>query len=131
MKRSICIALLSLTFAAGTASRADASLILAGTVGGVNFCATDNNAACAFGIQLLDTSGTVGVLSLDTVTLGGLTLEGSLHTQTLAPPENILNSSSLSISNNSGAAVAFQATIGATNFIGPVNTAFTTGSGTW
>lgn len=112
------------------AARADASLILAATAAGVDVCATDNNVACSFGTQLLDLDPTVGVLNLGNFSLGGLNLAGSLHTQQIGNP-NILASSSLSIDNVSGAPITVNLAVGATDFVGPIDTAFTTGSGTW
>ena len=131
MRKVLCLVTLIGTLA--LAPRAEAGLILSGTIGGVNFCATDNNVFCGFGLQLNDISGAVGILSLDAALIGGVQVEGSLHTQLLGSPtaDNILNSSSLSLSNTTGGAVNFVTTVGATDFIGPVNTAFTTGSGTW
>jgi hypothetical protein len=121
--------------ALGAAPRAEADLIFAATVGGVNVCATDNNSPCLFGLQLMDQNPLAGTLSLLTVNVGGLLLEGSLHTQFTASgapgSQNILNSSSLSLVNATIAPISFQATLGATDFVGPVNEAFTTGSGTW
>ena len=111
-------------------ARADASLILATTAGGVDACATDNNAPCAFGIQLLDLDPTVGVLNLGNVSLGGLNIGGSLHTQQIGNP-NILSSSSLSVDNPTAADIDIQLAVSATDFVGPIDTAFTTGSGTW
>jgi hypothetical protein len=115
-----------------TPQTADADLILAGTINGSSFCAVDNDAfACGFGTQLADADATDGRLGLADGTFGGLTVEGSSHRQTLGPPTNILSSSSLNIINTSGADVAFDVAVGATDFVGPINTAFTTGSGTW
>jgi hypothetical protein len=126
------IGLVALALVLGFAPKADAGLILAGSAGLTDFCATDNNVACLFGTQILDTDPTVGKLNLGPSTsVGGLLIEGSLQTQILGPPVNVLSSSSLFITNTTGAAVDFTTTIGATNFVGPVTTAFTTGSGTW
>ena len=46
------------------ATPASATLILAGTFGGVDFCAADNDAGCTFGTVLLDQDPAVGSLSL-------------------------------------------------------------------
>jgi hypothetical protein len=64
-------------------------------------------------------------------TFGGLTVEGSSHRQTVGPPTNILSSSSLNIINTTGGDLAFDVAVGATDFVGPIDTAVTTGSGTW
>lgn len=130
MKRVLSVSTLVLVMLV-SARTASAGLILAGTIGGQNFCATDNNDICGFGLQLFDQNAALGILSLNPVLIGGVQVEGSLHTQQIAGLENILNSSSLSISNTTGSAVDFVTTVGATDFVGPVNTAFTTGSGTW
>jgi hypothetical protein len=109
---------------------AQASLILAGTIGGVNFCATDNNTACGFGLQLTDVNAAVGQLSLNPATIGGLLIEGSLQ-QAIIGGTNVLNSSSLQISNSSGATVAASLAVSGTNFAGPATQSFFSGSGVW
>ena len=111
-----------------TAARAD--LILAGDAGGTLFCATDNNSVCTYGVQLVDTNAGVGILSLATANVGGLLVEGSLHTADTTGG-NLLTSSSLSITNTLAVAIALIASISATDFIGPATSATTTGSGTW
>ena len=116
------------------AARAQAAplLQLAGDINsGTLFCATDNNVGCVYGTQVLDLNPTVGILDLGTVTLGGLTVEGSLHAETFGPPLNILSSSSLTITNNTAAAVTLASSIGANNFVGPTSFVANTGSGTW
>lgn len=126
---------LGLALAAGPSH---ALLELASTVNGVNFCATDNNAPCAFGTQLLDTSATVGVLALGNsstpVIVNGLSILGSVQTQQIAgaPGQfNILNSSSLTVTNTTAANIIATLSIGATGFFGPSTSAFTSGSGTF
>ena len=57
-------------------------------------------------------------------------IEGSLQ-QAIIGSTNVLNSSSLQISNTSGATVTGTLAVGATNFTGPITQAFTSGSGTW
>lgn len=108
-----------------------ASLQLAGDAGGSLFCATDNNFVCTNGLQITDLDPTVGVLSLGSTLIGGLQVEGSLHTEITTTDENILSSSSLSIINTTADAINLLASIGAIDFIGPSIVAFTTGSGTW
>lgn len=133
-RRQMAVAVLAALVLVGSVLRAEAGLFLAGTIGGVNFCATDNNTACAFGTQIFDTDLSAGKLNLGaTNIIGGLQIEGSLQTQTNAAPggNNILSSSSLFITNITAAPVAFQTAIGATGFPGPSTTALTTGSGTW
>ena len=110
---------------------ARADVILAGLVGASPFCATDNNAPCLYGVQLTDIDPTFGVLSLGSTLIGGLQVEGSLHTASTTGTTNLLNSSSLSIVNTTLQAIAIMASIGATDFLGPATAAVTTGSGTW
>jgi hypothetical protein len=126
MKKLAILACVGLFYA----TPAQADLILAGTIGGVDFCATDNDAACAWGTQFLDTDPTVGVLSLGNQTIGGLTVNGSTQVQVIGDL-NVLNTSSLSIINDSGATVSATVAISATDYTGPATTAFTAGSGTW
>lgn len=120
------------------ATPSHALLELAATVNGVNFCATDNNVACSFGTQILDTSATVGTLALGNsstpILINGLSILGSVQTQQIAgaPGQfNILNSSSLTVTNTTGANIVSTLSIGATNFAGPSTQAFTSGSGTF
>lgn len=127
----LCGALLALIC---LATPAEATLMLAGTIGLEDFCAADNNVACTFGSQLADLDPTVGVLNLGNQTLGGLQVNGSIQTQTIAsaPGEfNILNTSSLSIINSSGATVTGSVAYSATNYTGPATEAFTSAAGTW
>src|SRR4029450_2476201 len=113
-------------------SSAQAALILARTFGGTNFCAADQNVTCTFGTQLPDSNPTPGQLALGgTVTpifIGGLEIFGSLQEQTLGPPLNILNSSSLSVTNLTGATINGMFTVGATNYVGPVSQEVVRGS---
>ena len=120
------------------ATPSHALLELAATVNGVNFCATDNNVACVFGTQILDTSATVGVLALGNsstpIIINGLSILGSVQTQTVASAPgqlNILNSSSLTVVNTTVSNITSTLSIGATNFAGPSTQAFTSGSGTF
>jgi hypothetical protein len=95
------------------------------------FCAADNNAGCANGTALVDLNPTIGILDLGTVNIGGLTVEGSLHTDTFGGPLNILNSSSLTIRNNTSVAISLQSTISADDFPGETTFVANSGSGTW
>jgi hypothetical protein len=103
------------------AAPAQATLILAGTIGGVDFCATDNNVVCTFGTQLTDTNLTPGQLALATTTIGGLEVAGSLQQQTIGNT-NVLNSSSLQITNTTAAPISASLAVSGTSF---------SGSGTW
>jgi hypothetical protein len=113
------------------APKADAALIFAATVGGINVCAADQNSGCGFGLVLNDLNPTPGILELATATVGGLEISGSLSTMTLGPPLNILDSGSLTVRNTTAAPVTATAAVGATGFVGPVEQAFVSGSGTW
>jgi hypothetical protein len=125
----------ALTFA--SASNADAALLLYGTVGGVNYCAADNQVAgvCAGGGTFLaDLDADLGDLDLGSGMLGGLNVTGSFHQQSIATAPgglNILQSGSTTIENATGATISGSFIISATNYVGPATRAFTTGSGTW
>ena len=85
---------------------------------------------------ILDTNLTAGILGLGgggAITVGALSVSGSLHTSAKGPLLNILNSSSLSIrnTNTTGAPVFATVAIGDTGYTGPSTSAFSTGSGTW
>ena len=119
-----------------TAGRAEAALILAASAGGVDICSVDNNAfVCTWGAQVLDVDPTLGTLALgDTTTpinVGGLLVLGSVHTASFGAGLNLLDSSSLEVTNPTGAPISASVSVGATDFVGPVTEAFTTGSGTW
>jgi PEP-CTERM motif len=109
---------------------AHAAFILAGTIGGVNFCASDNNLGCGFGAPLVDIDPTLGRISLAPALIGGLDVQGSLHTEQIGT-HNVLNSGSLLIVNNTGATVTGQLAVGGTGFFGPITQASISGSGTW
>jgi hypothetical protein len=130
MRKSF-VGVMVLAFVLAFVPKVDAALILAVDINGQQFCATDNDAACSFGTQLLDQNGAVGVLSLDSTTIGGVTVEGSIHRSIFGPPTNTLRSSSLTITNTLGTTANVQASIGATDFTSPAQFATTTGSGTW
>ena len=125
------VALLALALTLSFAPKADAALILAVDINGATFCATDNNTVCNYGVQLFDQNGALGVLSLDATTIGGVEVEGSLHTQTTEPGVNQLSSSSLSITNLLQTTAIIQASIGATDFVPTATFADVSGSGTW
>jgi len=87
-------------------------------------------------VQIADTDPRVGFLGLGTVTpIAGYTVEGSLQTQTVASGAlgslNILDSSALSVTNDTGGVVTATVAVSGTNFRGPVQTANSTGSITW
>jgi hypothetical protein len=131
MRKSLGIASLVVALALSFAPKVDAALILAVEINGQQFCATDNDSLCSFGTQLSDQNLALGVLSLDSTTIGGVTVEGSIHRSIFGPPTNTLRSSSLTITNTLGTTANIQASIGATDFVYPSLFATTTGSGTW
>jgi hypothetical protein len=123
------------------APSAEAVLILSANVGGTLICATDEVVAGACpggGTRIPDAAlGVPGTLALGDATtpvlVGGLSVLGSVHTSTKGPPQNILNSSSLTVSNPLGGAgtIFSQVRVGDTNYTGPSNQAIFSGSGTW
>jgi PEP-CTERM motif len=113
------------------AQPAHALLMISGTVGGINFCATDNNVACGFGIQLTDTNAAANRIELDTTTIGGVAFTGAAQQATFGPSNNILNTSFLQATNNTGGTILGSVAVSATNFIGPANQAFASGSATY
>ena len=120
--RSSTLGFIMLAATLGYSSTAGAVLMLSADVNGTSFQAIDNGAG--------DTDPTVGVLALNPTTVAGLVVLGSVHTS-LHGPENVLSSSSLSITNISGLARSARVVIGDTDYEGPVTTASTSGSGTF
>jgi len=131
MKKFLIVSLLSLSFSFLFSSLSHATLIVAATIGGQNFCATDNNVVCTFGTQLTDTDGNAGRIDLAPATLGGILLVGSAQQATFGPSQNILNVSFLQATNTTGATITGSVTVSATGFIPPVSRAFTSGSATF
>jgi len=86
--------------------------------------------------QIADTDPRVGFLGLGTVSpFTGYTVEGSLQTQVVASGApgslNILDTSALQITNDTGGLVTATVAVSGTNFRGPVQTASSSGSITW
>ena len=80
-------------------------------------------------------SSPTGSLVVPAFTLDGVTVSGSLS-QSFGTPRtpngtNFLNTSSLQVTNNSGALRTIEVTVGDTDFHAPVWYAFTAGSGVW
>jgi len=115
----------------GSVNPAHAGLILSATIGGFNFCATDNNVACSFGVQLLDTSIAVGTLSLANQNVGGIDLSGSTQQIQVGPNQNIINTSFLQATNNTGGTIVGSIAVSATDFLPPVTSASISGSATF
>jgi len=130
MKKLVVALLFTLSSMVGV-SQANALLMISGTIGGVNFCATDNNVACGFGMQLTDTAGAANVINLDNQTLGGIAFTGSAQQATFGPSQNILNTSFLQATNTTGATITGSVAVSATNFLPVASTAFVSGSATY
>ncbi len=105
------------------ASPASAALLIAGDIGGTTFTCADQQAAC-------DTNPLVGTLALGNQTINGVQVNGSIQTSTKGGV-NILDTSSLSLINVSGANRTIAFTVGDTDFVGPVDNWAVSGSGTW
>ncbi len=106
---------------------ANATLQIAADFGGSTLFCVDNDISC-------DQNATIGKIQLGDVVVGGVEVNGSIQTSSgtlLNPGVPTLNTSSLSVINNSGAAVAYTVTVSDTNFVGPVDQFFTAGAGTW
>jgi len=125
--------LMALVVVLGLAGSAQAGpLLVAGEInnGAFQFCASDNNVGCGNGLQLLDTNPLVGVLSLDPVNLLGLLIEGSFQ-QAAIGSQNLLSSSSLTITNTTGSTIQTSTSVGNLGYPGPGTLGSSTGSGTW
>jgi hypothetical protein len=118
MRPVLLTAALALTLAFATP--AHAVLEFSANIGGTPISCVDNNAGC-------DLNPAIGILDLGTLTpIPGVTFLGTVQLQTVGP--NFLNTSTLQITNASGAPVAFTLTVGGTNFVGPVGVYSLSGS---
>jgi len=114
---------------------------IVGPSGTVQNYAVDNDVLAGYVptagyVQIADTDSRVGFLGLGTVTpIPGYTVEGSLQTQIIASGNpgsiNELDSSSLTVTNDTGGTVTATVAISGTNFRGPIATAEASGSITW
>jgi len=124
-------------------ARATLAIAFDATQGAVtiqNF-AVDNNILAGYVpgagyVQILDQDPRLGFLGLATFSpFAGYTVEGSLQTQVVASGApgslNVLDSSALQITNNSGGLITATVAVSGTNFVGPVATANAAGSITW
>jgi len=132
---------------ASPAREARAALIIAFEITGpggapvVRQFAVDQNPPTAIAgyTQINETTalpGQVGILTLaDFTPIPGYTVSGSVQTQTVASGApgslNILDTSALSITNNTGGEVIARVAISGTDFRGPIQTANSSGSITW
>jgi len=73
----------------------------------------------------------IGILQLADQTINGVEVNGSVQTSTKSATSDILNTSSLSVINTTGASIPVTVTVGDNNFIGPVTQFATAGSGVW
>jgi hypothetical protein len=108
--------------ALGYSSTASAVLMLSADINGTSFQAVDNGVG--------DTDPTIGTLALASQTVAGVVVLGTVETS-LHGTNNVLSSSSLSITNVSGSARSARVVVSDTDYAGPATTAFTTGSGTF
>jgi len=140
MKRSILAALAATLLLVGTA---DASLILSGSFdGGGTVFAVDNDLTTTCGspvvgpCQLPDTDPTLGSLALNPALFAGgdLSIQASVQTADTATGTSTINrldSTGTQVTNNGAVSHTFSIAVGATDFVGPVSQATTTGAGQW
>ena len=105
------------------AAPVSATLQIGGTIGGTSFFCADNTGC--------DLNPATGVLRLADNSYSGVEVNGSIQTSTHSPDTAILNTSSLSVINNSGANQSITIVVGDTDYAGPVANFATAGSGTW
>jgi hypothetical protein len=111
---------------AAVSAPAHATLQVAADVGGTPFFCADNTAC--------DLNPAVGTIELGTTTIDGVTVDGSIQISTGTPAnpgQDLIDTSSLSIVNNSGATRIATVAVGDIDFSGPVSHFHLTGSGTW
>ena len=99
--------------------------VIADVSGSVSACV--DQAAC-------DLNSAVGIIQVANGTLNGVQINGSIQTSTGTPANpgpNILNTSSLSIINTTNTTKTVTVAVSDTDFIGPVASFETAGSGTW
>jgi hypothetical protein len=78
-----------------------------------------------------DINPAVGTLQLADQVINGVEVNGSIQTSTKSASLDILNTSSLSVVNTTGASIPVTVTVGDNGFIGPVTQFATAGSGVW
>jgi len=125
MANSVLKPLLCAGALAIAASPAYAVLKISADVNGSIFTCADQ--------QACDLDPAVGSLGIANGTLAGVTVRGSLQEQQIATgpgTDNFLNTSSLQVINNTGAAVPITVAVSGTDFQGPVQSFSASGSGT-
>jgi len=120
--RTIVLATTSIIALAVGMAPANAVLQISWDFGGVTGQCVDNTAC--------DTSPLVGTLQIGDQNIGGLQINGSIQTSAKGTT-NILNTSSLSVVNTTGASIDYALAVGDTDFVGPVTSFSASGSGTW
>jgi hypothetical protein len=113
-------------------SSAEAALILSATVGGVQYCAPDNNnfAVCQGGIATADVNASAETIRLiDGTSLNGLAVF-NLTGQATFDPNEALTLSAASLVNNTGTILNGTLLLGETNFFGETG-AVLSASGAW
>ena len=111
---------------AAVSTPAHAVLQIAADVSGATFFCADNTAC--------DLNPAVGTIELANGTLNGVAVNGSIQASTGTPAnpgQDLIDTSSLSIINNSGATRVVTVAVGDTDFSAPVTSFHITGSGTW
>jgi hypothetical protein len=131
MKRYALVTVVTVLGFIGFIQPANAGLIMSVTLNGSNFCVADNNAACGFGVPLIDTDIAVGRITLANQNIGGIDFVGSAQQATFGPTQNILNTSFLQATNNTGSTITGSVAVSATNFIPPVFNASISGAATF
>ena len=120
--RTIVLSTASMLALALGMAPAHATLQIAWDFGGVTGQCVDNTGC--------DLNAAVGTLQLGDQTIGGLQINGSIQTSTKGTT-NVLNTSSLSVINTTGASIDYALAVGDTDFVGPVTSFSASGSGTW
>jgi hypothetical protein len=113
---------------AALATPAHATLQIAAQFGGGTFACVDNVVTC-------DSNPATGTLQLANVVIGGVAVNGSVQTSSGASSGSalldILNTSSLSVTNTNAGAVAYNIAISDTGFSVPVASFSSSLAGTW
>jgi PEP-CTERM motif-containing protein len=105
---------------------AHATLQVAADVSGATLFCADN--------QACDLNPAVGVIELGDTTLNGVAVNGSIQVSTGTPAnpgQDLIDTSSLSVVNTSGAARVATVAVGDTDFSAPVGNFHLTASGSW
>ena len=111
---------------AAVSTPAHAVLQIAADVSGTPFFCADNTGC--------DLNPATGVIQLANDTLNGVAVNGSIELSTGTPAnpgQDLIDTSSLSIVNTSGATKVVTVAVGDTDFSAPVKSFHLTGSGTW